>query len=977
MSEQLAALYAALVVGIEAAVEAGDAAGVAGALFDFAAAEPKVGGWTADRVVPEQKVRAMFAGTPQTLRDAVVREVQARAHAVTLDAEGVVWVAKALDLVLDHWHPGREQLLLDVQLTLLRPEPLRVQVREALLADVATMQAGGLWRAPRGAASACAALVGRLDEAQRRTLARWVMVLDGTLQREASTVKRCRDESLGASLARRRLGWSAEEVLTLLRSARLGSAAGGPTEERREPRRQTIYGNELRFALPAAEQLADADLQHLAAELRVIVADVAAGRFGVQDSALAKSAPRRFRALLDRAAPAADALVLPEQALRSDDGFAVQARAEVADVLTDPLAVPLLLHCLTLSSVRAGVAWQRRCRELGGGYPQAVEALRRLLRLVPATQVVRAEPPEYVYVFMRSETSAFVRGVVWAYATLAGEDAAELLGDVAVHCGLKDTRFITSMVDAVVANAAVAALGSLDGAGALDQLRRVQGMAKHKTFQKSVATAFDAAALRSGLTREQVIERGVPDHGVDARGRLEVPLGEEGWVAAIVVGEEGKAGLEYVRDGKVVRSLPVAVREACADQIRVLKAQLKEVQATLRSERERIEAVLATERTWTVEEWVTYYLTHPLTGVTARRLIWEASSSPDGPRVSGLPQAVAADDGASGAVRGCGLRWQLRGADGAVRDVPADAVIRLWHPVRAGGGDITAWRTSLTDAEFRQPFKQAFRERYLLTPAEEETVSYSNRFAAHILRYGQVKALTVARGWSGLSLGGWHDGASGEAVHEFPGTGWRARFFLETVSVNDTNVADLCSTDQVRFERKVGRAWQSADLREVPVGVLSEGLRDVDLFVAVASIGADPNWTDRGQSRQPGFVGYVGYWREYSFGVLPEAALARREALGRILPRTRIADRVEVGERFVRVRGDLGTYKIHLGSGNVLMEPDDTYLCIVSARSKDAGRVFLPFEEDGVLSLIVSKAFLLAADSKITDTSILRQLPGR
>jgi hypothetical protein len=73
------------------------------------------------------------------------------------------------------------------------------------------------------------------------------------------------------------------------------------------------------------------------------------------------------------------------------------------------------------------------------------------------------------------------------------------------------------------------------------------------------------------------------------------------------------------------------------------------------------------------------------------------------------------------------------------------------------------------------------------------------------------------------------------------------------------------------------------------------------------------------------------------------------------------------------VRGDLRTYKIHLGSGNILMEPNDAYLCIVSTRDPDAG-LFLPFEEDGRLALILSKAFLLANDTAITDPSITRQI---
>ncbi|WP_455680566.1 DUF7737 domain-containing protein [Streptomyces roseolus] len=117
----------------------------------------------------------------------------------------------------------------------------------------------------------------------------------------------------------------------------------------------------------------------------------------------------------------------------------------------------------------------------------------------------------------------------------------------------------------------------------------------------------------------------------------------------------------------------------------------------------------------------------------------------------------------------------------------------------------------------------------------------------------------------------------------------------------------------------------------------------------------------------------------WGFGELGEGARVRRETLGRLLPRTRIADRVELTDRFLRVRGERGTYRIHLGSGNVLMEPSDAYLCVVVDRSREAGRaagkVFLPFEEDGgMLSVILSKAFLLAADDRITDPTITAQL---
>ena len=54
------------------------------------------------------------------------------------------------------------------------------------------------------------------------------------------------------------------------------------------------------------------------------------------------------------------------------------------------------------------------------------------------------------------------------------------------------------------------------------------------------------------------------------------------------------------------------------------------------------------------------------------------------------------------------------------------------------------------------------------------------------------------------------------------------------------------------------------------------------------------------------------------------------------------------------------------------MEPDDRYLCIVpDARTRGMqGKLFLPFEGDEMLSVILNKALLLAADSKITDPKV-------
>ncbi|MEV0718499.1 hypothetical protein [Asanoa sp. NPDC050611] len=72
---------------------------------------------------------------------------------------------------------------------------------------------------------------------------------------------------------------------------------------------------------------------------------------------------------------------------------------------------------------------------------------------------------------------------------------------------------------------------------------------------------------------------------------------------------------------------------------------------------------------------------------------------------------------------------------------------------------------------------------------------------------------------------------------------------------------------------------------------------------------------------------------------------------------------------FEAVKDDL---EAELEAWSGLMEPDDAYLCIVASHRPT--RVALPFDDDPTLSVILSKALLLAADDKITDWTILNQI---
>jgi len=159
-------------------------------------------------------------------------------------------------------------------------------------------------------------------------------------------------------------------------------------------------------------------------------------------------------------------------------------------------------------------------------------------------------------------------------------------------------------------------------------------------------------------------------------------------------------------------------------------------------------------------------------------------------------------------------------------------------------------------------------------------------------------------------------------------------------------------------------------LSDVPVLVLSEILRDVDLFVSVSSVGNDADWMDRGE--RPADRAYDDYWNEFSFGELSETAKTRHAVLEKLVPRLAIADVCTLDKKFLIVKGKFNTYKIHLGSGNILMDPGDEYLCIVAKPGQQ--KLYLPFEGDRTLAVILSKALMLAADEKITDGTIVAQI---
>jgi hypothetical protein len=172
------------------------------------------------------------------------------------------------------------------------------------------------------------------------------------------------------------------------------------------------------------------------------------------------------------------------------------------------------------------------------------------------------------------------------------------------------------------------------------------------------------------------------------------------------------------------------------------------------------------------------------------------------------------------------------------------------------------------------------------------------------------------------------------------------------------------TSDQVDAEHR------PVELERIPPIVFSEVLRDVDLFVAVTSVANDPNWADGGPEGQ-----YRAYWQDMAARELGQSAATRKELIRWLIPKLSIADKLEATDKFLIVQGKRQKYAIHFGSSNIQVLPSHRNLCIVPGDApKEVRNIKLPFEGDDLLSIILSKAFLLADEDKIKDETILRQL---
>ena len=295
----------------------------------------------------------------------------------------------------------------------------------------------------------------------------------------------------------------------------------------------------------------------------------------------------------------------------------------------------------------------------------------------------------------------------------------------------------------------------------------------------------------------------------------------------------------------------------------------------------------------------------------------------DGGSVFGFP----GDDGKS-----------LVSAQGEVCAIAPDDRLRIAHCYDLyEAGVWSDFQQLLFDREWRQPFKQVFRELYLPT-SEEKDSAMSMRYSGNQIMPMRAVGLLKKRQWT-------VDYDNGLQKVSFYGNVTAVMYAMaDWFSPSDIETPTL---EYVAFYYR--RTMKEKKIAEVNPLVFSEFMRDVDLAVSVAHAG----------------------------GVDPEASHSTIEMRCVIVEHSLKMfgiENVEVTGNFAKVHGSLGCYNIHLGSG-VIHKEGGAQIAVLPVHSQSRGRIFLPFlDEDPKTSEIISKILLFAEDTKIKDPTILSQL---
>ncbi|WP_447402582.1 DUF4132 domain-containing protein [Lysinibacillus sp. fkY74-1] len=382
--------------------------------------------------------------------------------------------------------------------------------------------------------------------------------------------------------------------------------------------------------------------------------------------------------------------------------------------------------------------------------------------------------------------------------------------------------------------------------------------------------------------------------------------------AHLQIEEDATITIIVEKDGKRLKNIPTALKKH-ADVVTLQEAR-KDLQEQYKRARPALEQAMALETIFSAEELINL-LAHPILAPLLQKLVF----------ISGEHVGMITPEG-------------LQVLSGNVVNLAPTTTLMIAHPYHLlESGQWRQWQAYMFEHKIQQPFKQVFRELYLIN-ADEKGRKQSLRYAGHQVNPSQTVALLKTRGW--------------QISYE---TGPRKVYYKENIVASLYAQADWFTPAEIEaptiegvyfYNRLTGK---DIVLDDIPAAIFSEVMRDMDLVVSVAHVG----------------------------GVDPEAShstVDMRSIIVEELAKLLKLSNVETKKQHVLIEGKLASYSLHLGSG-IVHQVGGSMIPIVAVPSQHRGRIFLPMvDDDPRTAEIMAKLLLLSEDTKIKDPAILAHI---
>lgn len=252
--------------------------------------------------------------------------------------------------------------------------------------------------------------------------------------------------------------------------------------------------------------------------------------------------------------------------------------------------------------------------------------------------------------------------------TLKGEGIARMLGIIATDAALMELFTILARVTR-------------------------PGMVKRPKYAEGTEEAIERIAILRGQDIDDLEDRFVPTCNVDARGGVDLDLGEKKYRVTF---DQRLLPILSDENGETIKALPhsknidAAKLKATRTLIHDLAEDVSAI-AALRSA--SLERAMNEGRTWPRDDFTTFWVKHPLMLHLARGVIWETRAQ------SGASLHFRVTEDGS-----------LANADDDEITLPEDTVIAVLHPAKLSKEDRDKWRVLFADYKLVQPFDQLARE---------------------------------------------------------------------------------------------------------------------------------------------------------------------------------------------------------------------------------------------------------------------------